>query len=304
MPSEQLADLRALVGDMDAGRVELLLIIGGEPGLHRARGSEVRRRAEQGGAARRTRASTTTRPPRCATGTCPRRTSSRRGATCAPIDGTVSIVQPLIAPLYGGKSAHEVVAALAERPERAGYDIVRDVLDEAAAGRRRRGRVREGVAPLAARRRRGRHGVRAEGRDAGGRLRRRARRRPRRSPGLEVDFRRDPTVYDGRFANNGWLQELPKPMTKLTWDNAALIAPATAERLGVETGDVVELRHERAARCACPVWIVAGPGGRRADAAPRLRPHARGPRRQRDRVQRQRAARHRRARGTALPRPR
>ena len=54
----------------------------------------------------------------------------------------------------------------------------------------------------------------------------------RRAPidGIEVNFRRDPTIYDGRFANNGWLQELPKPMTKLTWDNAALIAPATAER--------------------------------------------------------------------------
>ena len=47
--------------------------------------------------------------------------------------------------------------------------------------------------------------------------------------GIEINFRRDPTIYDGRFANNGWLQELPKPMTKLTWDNAALIAPATAE---------------------------------------------------------------------------
>ena len=47
---------------------------------------------------------------------------------------------------------------------------------------------------------------------------------------LEVLFRPDPTIYDGRFANNGWLQELPKPLTKLTWDNAVLVSPATAER--------------------------------------------------------------------------
>ena len=47
--------------------------------------------------------------------------------------------------------------------------------------------------------------------------------------GIEVNFRRDPTIYDGRYANNGWLQELPKPMSKLTWDTAAHIAPATAE---------------------------------------------------------------------------
>ena len=48
---------------------------------------------------------------------------------------------------------------------------------------------------------------------------------------LEVVFRPDPTIYDGRFANNGWLQELPKPITKLTWDNAAIISPAS--QLGV-----------------------------------------------------------------------
>ncbi len=50
---------------------------------------------------------------------------------------------------------------------------------------------------------------------------------------LEVSFRPDPTIYDGRFANNGWLQELPKPITKLTWDNAAIMSPATAARRGI-----------------------------------------------------------------------
>ena len=83
------------------------------------------------------------------------------------------------------------------------------------------------------------------------------RRRQRPSPpGLEISFRNDPSILDGRFANNGWLQELPKPITKLTWDNAVLVSPATAERLnavgkpamqGGEHGqiisDVVELRY-------------------------------------------------------------
>jgi molybdopterin-containing oxidoreductase family iron-sulfur binding subunit len=77
------------------------------------------------------------------------------------------------------------------------------------------------------------------------------------APAFEVNFRRDSTIYDGRFANNGWLQELPKPVTKLTWDNAALMAPGTAERLDVENGDVIEVRHEgRTLRI--PVWITPG----------------------------------------------
>ena len=58
---------------------------------------------------------------------------------------------------------------------------------------------------------------------------------------IEINFRRDPSIYDGQFANNGWLQELPKPMTKLTWDNAVLMGPAMAERLEIKTEDMVEL---------------------------------------------------------------
>jgi molybdopterin-containing oxidoreductase family iron-sulfur binding subunit len=67
----------------------------------------------------------------------------------------------------------------------------------------------------------------------------------------------DPTVWDGRFANNAWLQELPKPLTKLTWDNAALVSPALAQQLGLANEDQVELRY-RGAVVLAPVWIVPG----------------------------------------------
>src|SRR4029079_16727643 len=59
---------------------------------------------------------------------------------------------------------------------------------------------------------------------------------------VEISFVPAAGVYDGRFANNAWLQELPDPTTKLTWDNAALLSPALASRLGVESGDHITLR--------------------------------------------------------------
>jgi molybdopterin-containing oxidoreductase family iron-sulfur binding subunit len=75
--------------------------------------------------------------------------------------------------------------------------------------------------------------------------------------GIELNFRRDPSIYDGRFANNAWLQELPKPLTKLTWDNPVMIGPAMAERLKLTFKDVVELEFE-GKKVKGPIWIQAG----------------------------------------------
>ena len=119
-----------------------------------------------------------------------------------------------------------------------------------------------------------------------------------RQQGYEMCFRPDPTIYDGRFANNGWLQELPKPITKLTWDNAALMSPATAKQLGRRPGQLRARRRARrlshagrrtAARRpqrAAPVWIMPGHAdgsvtvylghGRRAGRPGRRQPRADG----------------------------
>ena len=64
-----------------------------------------------------------------------------------------------------------------------------------------------------------------------------------RAEGLELVFAPDPTIYDGRFANNGWLQELPKPMTKLTWGNAALMSPADGRRAWPGAGELCPRRR-------------------------------------------------------------
>src|SRR4029079_17242101 len=64
----------------------------------------------------------------------------------------------------------------------------------------------------------------------------------------EIVFVRDYSVDDGRYYNNGWLQELPDPITKLTWDNAALLSPNTADQLNVESGDLIRISVTEMAR--------------------------------------------------------
>ena len=200
-------------------------------------------------------------------------------------DGTASIIQPLIAPLFGGRSAHELLAAFGESPERGGLEIVREYwrgwwlqqkekesgdfemfwqrsLQEGAITDPKFAHHTpklEGWAERVAKSHRGEQGASAPG-----------------AGKFEIVFRLDPTLFDGRFANNGWLQELPKPVTKLTWDNAALMSPKTAEELGISyvhgsssrfssTGgehghalvDVVELTY-LGRRVKAPVWIQPG----------------------------------------------
>ena len=118
--------LRDLVADMNAGKVDLLVILGGNPVYTAPADLAVRRRARQGRRSASTSASTTTRRRRCATGRFPEAHFLEAWSDARAYDGTASIVQPLIAPLYGGKSAHELLAALSDRPERSGYDIVRE----------------------------------------------------------------------------------------------------------------------------------------------------------------------------------
>ena len=169
-------------------------------------------------------------------------------------DGSVSIVQPLIEPLYAGVSAHEVVEAITERSPRSAYEIVRShwsgpqpAPDFEAKWRRALsdGIVTELAAPTS---------------DSTARLSSPAAstlQTSSPSTGLEILFRPDVSVRDGRYANNGWLQELPRRFSSLTWDNAALISPQLAQSKGLKNGDVVELTF-RERKLRAPVWIQPG----------------------------------------------
>jgi molybdopterin-containing oxidoreductase family iron-sulfur binding subunit len=144
-------------------------------------------------------------------------------------DGTLSIIQPLIAPVYHTVSARQVLAAFGAKPGVTDYDAVRarlkDAYPVADFEKVWRGALNDGVvagsayAPINLPLKLDPASLPAA--------------EAVRSDEIEFVFRPDPSVYDGRFANNGWLQELPKPITKLTWDNAALVSPKTAEKLAV-----------------------------------------------------------------------
>lgn len=153
-------------------------------------------------------------------------------------DGTLSIVQPLIEPLYDGKTPIEVLSLITEGSPAKGYDLVRATVAPLAGGTDferfwmralNDGVVANSAWPLETPALRPFAFLADEKRAA-------------QATGFEVVFVRDVKVHDGRFANNGWLQEMPDPLTKMTWDNAAIVAPATAKALGVKADDLIKLR--------------------------------------------------------------
>jgi molybdopterin-containing oxidoreductase family iron-sulfur binding subunit len=279
-PVDQLQSLRDLASDMNAGSVDALIIVGGNP-VYTAPADLQFADAMNKVPFRVHLSLYDDETSALCHWQIPEAHFLESWSDARGYDGTVSIVQPLIAPLYGGKSAHEVLAAMSDRPEQSPYDIAREYWSQRSGLSRTlrtsqestptpefettwRKWLHDGVIPNTA----------FAPRTVGVRLRvdpTPAGPTPAvAAQGLEISFRNDPAVLDGRFANNGWLQELPKPITKLTWDNAVIVSPATAQRLqaanvasfqGGEHGqiisDIVELRHRgRSVRGA--VFAVVG----------------------------------------------
>jgi len=147
-------------------------------------------------------------------------------------DGTLSIQQPLIEPLFEGRSYAEVLSALRGETTPS-YDLVKshyETGDAKVFEKEWRRWLNQGTAnvPKSAKANVSPSGSIAAPTVIG--------------QGAEIIFQLDPTIYDGRFANSGWLQELPKPVTKITWDNVVHMSPATAQSLSVTDEDTVELK--------------------------------------------------------------
>ena len=173
-------------------------------------------------------------------------------------DGTASIIQPLIQPLYGGHNAHDILAVMANEPGVPTYDIVRNTWKARlgpAFEETWKQALHDGFIP----------GTVAVPKtivlrsDFSGKL------PPVETGNQEIVFRLDPSVHDGRFANNSWLQELPKPISKVTWDNYAIISAKTAAVIGLTPKEepshtqakMIKLIHG-GRELTLPAWVQPG----------------------------------------------
>jgi molybdopterin-containing oxidoreductase family iron-sulfur binding subunit len=275
----QVQSITELAQDLDTGQIDLLLILGGNPVYNAPADLNFAERIRQAKLRVHLSLYKDETSELCQWHIPQAHYLESWGDTRA-YDGTVSLIQPLIAPLYRGKTAYEVLGAFSDQPERTSYDIIRDYWRANAGSGNRvspvpasgataaQGQVPAGgkspAAPAAPTQTSAQSATTAPASADFEQFWRRAlhdgvipntqlqpktvsvaanwaAQAPSAQPGVnqdapfEICFRPDPTIYDGRFANNGWLQELPKPITKLTWDNAVVISPATAASRGLES---------------------------------------------------------------------
>jgi Fe-S-cluster-containing hydrogenase components 1 len=229
--ASHLNSLRSLTEAMNAGQVDLLFILGGNPVFNApadldfaAALKKVRLKVRHGLYEDETSLLCDWHLPAAH--------PLESWSDARAFDGTASIVQPLIAPLYDGRTEHELLAEIQDQP-RPALDIIRDYWRQngPAGGSFEmwwKTVLHDGLIPGSA------LPAQALTVTAGAVAGLPAPSTPAAQDKVfELNFRPDATIWDGRYANNSWLQELPKPITTLTWDAAALISPVTAKQMGV-----------------------------------------------------------------------
>jgi MoCo/4Fe-4S cofactor protein with predicted Tat translocation signal len=312
-PVDEIASIRELAQDLERGSVSILIIVEGDPAYNAPADLDFASKLGKVSLSAHLNLDFNQTSALCQWH-IPAAHYLESWSDVRAYDGTATIMQPLIAPLYDGKTAHELLAVLNRQPEQTPHDIVRAYWhkqtgkNETDFERWWRKSLHDGIVEGSAF-----HEIKnvklkiknlnaagsassvespvnpesspdsdnrqskienqksnapspppspASGRGSGdvpigdGRVRE-----------LEILFRPDPSLFDGRFANNGWLQELPKPLTKLTWDNAAYLSPATARDLGLANderyrggnvkADIIEISFNGRSLRA-PVCIVPG----------------------------------------------
>jgi MoCo/4Fe-4S cofactor protein with predicted Tat translocation signal len=254
-PANQLESLRQLVTDMNAGTVQALIILGGNPVFDTPADfkfidafQKVPFRAHLSHYYDET--------SELVHWHIPETHFLETWGDGRAHDGTVSIQQPLIAPLYNGRHACEVVGAMLGGLDQSPYDVVKSFwfskgLNEVTWRKALHdGLIANSAMPAST----------AAATNP-------TTQQPNNpTSGLELEIKPDPTIYDGRFANNGWLQELPKPQTKITWDNVLIVSPKTAaeQKIGPDealinekTTRLAEVTY-RGRKMRLPVWLMPG----------------------------------------------
>lgn len=240
---EHTQSIRELLGDINAGKVETLVILGGNPAYDVPSDLNFKDAAEKllTNALKQDTAPTIIQLSLYKNDTtdyCHWHVQETHylesWSDARAHDGTVTIIQPMILPLYDGKSAHEILAIFTDQPDTSGYDLLQSYWRSQHTGddfdKWWRSSVHDGYisnSAFPARPVTAKLGALPEPRvvdvvtpTTGS-----------QSEVVEVTFRPDPTIYDGSFINNGWLQETPKPMSRTTWDNVAMISPVMAQRI-------------------------------------------------------------------------
>lgn len=243
-PADQAASLRDLLRDMQAGRVKSLIIIDANP-AYSASGLGFE------DALRRVPFSLTTTigPSETAAASLwsvPQRHPFEDWTDARAFDGTATILQPQALPLFGGISPHRLLAMMLDFTAPDSLAIVRQTWQGGGADgwhdALANGVLRNtAAAPVDTAWRSG--AVQSVSMPPGA--------------SLSLLLRPDPHIWDGRFNNNAWLQELPRPLTKLTWDNPLLLSPADGQRLNVHNGDRVTLSIGKSS-VTLPAWIMPG----------------------------------------------
>ena len=299
---DQRESLQDLIKDLDAGVVEILVILGGNPvyttpndlKLHFERLKKAKLRVHLSEYKDET--------SQLCHWQIPEAHYLESWGDARSYDGTVTIVQPLIQPLYDGKTANELLAVFSEQYDRKPLEIVKAfwqahraefssataAVAGAGAGAVGESRTAPAAAPVPAASpvaadfetwwRQAIHdgfipNSNLPTKTLTARADVAAQTQPAQQSGggnFEVVIRTDPSIYDGRFANNGWLQELPRPLTKVTWDNVAVISPNSALQLaGVRTNGggsvgrehyvpMVDLVDPQGNTVKAPLWIMPG----------------------------------------------
>lgn len=258
-PEDQLASLKALIADIEAGQVDALVILEGNPAYNTPAALDFAGKLELAVKLKRVKLAVHLSQHYDETSfLChwhvPAAHFLESWGDARAYNGVATIIQPLIAPLYDGRTAYEFISVLLGRADQSAFEIVRQYwqkrLHSDNFDRVWRKAVHDGVVP----------DTKAAGREVALSFDGREQGHDNTTLGagsFELLFLPDASVWDGRFANNGWLQELPRPVTKLTWDNAVYISPTSAQNERLANGDLVELTVG-ARKLEAPVWIVPG----------------------------------------------